>query len=179
MTTTSLPDISQLAPHPQPPLSRLERWLLSPINFIGRLGIVVVSLTLWCTVALPVWLFLVLRAMAVLSFKNVANIYRGAGTVDVSRLEQVVVFWPRGFVAILRILAGDYDRGDLRPRHHLEAVQETLLAILFYTVMLFSAELARDYAWVVLKTRDWIIPHVQAGSGALLDLIRAHTGFPF
>jgi hypothetical protein len=141
---------------------QFERWVVSPIIFLWRLGAAGISLTLWGTIVMAIWLFLVLRLMAVLALRSAINVYRGAGVPDVARFEQVVTFWPRGILIILRTVLGQYEPAEPRPRHPLEAVQETLLALAFYTLLALSVELARSYAWIVLAAKSWVMSALAA-----------------
>lgn len=165
-------------PYNRQPLSRFERWFLSPVIFLMRAVVVAVSLVIWAAV-IPLWLYLILRSIAVLSFANVLNIWRGAGSMSTARLERDVAFWPRGCIAILRMLLGDYTPPDARPRHSLEALQETLLCILFYTAMILTTQLARDYGGLLVKARHAVLPQLQAASAALLHVVQTHTASLF
>jgi hypothetical protein len=161
---------------PRPPFTRSERWLLGPIIIAGRLCLVTVSLAIWCAVMLPTWLALLLQTIPKLALKNVANVYNGAGTTDVARLDDLVLFWPRGFVTILRIVAGRYESGTRPPHDPLLALHDTILAIVFYSSIFLSYALAHEFSWIFQKLRDWVIQFVQTGGGAPITFLRTTAG---
>ena len=110
------------------------------ITQIGRCGVALLALVIWCVFGFPVWVFLILRTMPAVAVRLVMDLYGGAGTRTVCRIDQIVQIWPRGFLALLRIARGQQEP-DFNFKPHgtpLQALIDTGLAIVFYASLTFT-----------------------------------------
>lgn len=135
-----------------PPYTRIERALLK-----GALLIVVaICLPLWFSL-LPLWWCRCAYTVVATAGLNVVSIFVRNEPAPLHRLEHAILFWPRGFVTIVRIMSGTVSTHDVERQDVKELVVHTVLAIIFYTTLFFTNELARQstMAGFSLATFAW------------------------
>ena len=125
------------------------------ITYIGRLGVALIALIIWCGVALPVWLFVILRTMPTLAVRLVMDLYDGGGTHRVSRIDEIVRIWPRGLLAILRIVRGQHEPGFNAHCTPMQALIDTALAIPFYASLFCILLYAHRYVVALQSMFGW------------------------
>ncbi len=91
------------APTSGVPAERISIFAL-PFVLIARLFAVAVSLAIWSSIVLLVWIFIVLRTIALVSINNVMTVFRGGDVAPSRHLDQAVELWPCGFFSLLHSL---------------------------------------------------------------------------
>lgn len=99
------------------------------------------SMAMWCCL-LPLWWYDILTLIPRVAWHQVQTVYHHGQPDLTDRLERVLLFWPRGFIALLSIKDGNGRRPDLIVETKAQLLVKTLFAIAFYTVMYFTSVVA-------------------------------------
>jgi hypothetical protein len=140
--------------------------------FLIRLVAVLFILSAYCTVVFAVWLGSVMRAILAVAWRTTISAYSGTGTADFGRIERLVLVWPNGLFQILGILAGKPVYGELKPEQPMRVLLETLVTMLFFTWMVFSLELAKEYVPLLVKWQHAITPYFGMAWDGLWGAVR-------
>jgi hypothetical protein len=104
--------------------------------------VVGIAMMMWCCL-LPVWWYDILTLVPRIAWQQVHSVYHHGEPVMTDRLERALVFWPRGFLALLGIMNSRGRRPELMPETKSQLLMKTLFAIGFYSVLLFTSEVAK------------------------------------
>jgi hypothetical protein len=119
----------------------IERTVLK----LALLFVVCISLLLWLSL-LPVWWFACARIVVVTAWHNVVSVFIHGAPVNRERFDRVIGFWPRGFAALVSITRDEGGHMDVEQQDFKTVLMETALAIVFFTTLFFTNELARSAA---------------------------------
>ena len=120
------------------PRGLIENGLLMVALFI----VVCISLTLWLSL-LPVWWYQCARTVIFTAGLNVVSVFIRGEPANLASLERVIGLWPRGFAAIVNVLHGESGRHEVERRDIKDLLVETGLAIVFFSILFFTNEIAR------------------------------------
>ena len=106
--------------------------LLTPF----RLVVFLMAVAAWTFVVLPVWLVMILRAVAMFSLNNLLSVFNGGHGADPGPFERIVTLWPRGFVLFLGILRGTTEVERFLPPTSRILLIESGLAFVWWAALL-------------------------------------------
>ena len=113
------------------------------IQFIARFIAVIIALSCWVVGVLPIWLFMLIREIAVSAVCSVAGAFGSPGrSNETERLDTVAQFWPAGFGRILGLMSKQTGNEPALNREGLQRLfGESLLAIFFYSAFFWFPEI--------------------------------------
>lgn len=127
--------------------SRNTGWFASTIGLIfGRFPVFLVTLAVLSTVILFVWVFNILRIVALHSTVNAFNLFRGREPLSLQELDDAVMVWPRAMNRAFSLLTMPVSPPVTPPPATIagalaslvEHVLETALAIVFYVALMYA-----------------------------------------
>lgn len=125
-------------PAVRPPRTDFEERLIRTTLYV----VMCIAMAMWCCL-LPIWWYDILCLVPRIAWQQVRNIYHHGEPAMTDQLERVLLFWPRGFFALLEIRNG----GTFKPQPLIETKGQLLLKSLFaagfYTVLFFTGAVAK------------------------------------
>ena len=130
---------------------RIPRIIASPFVGAARLLAGLFMLAFWTGIIGPIWIFKILRSIALFSIKASYYQFSGRAPPHISELDAVAQMWVFGFGDILRILFGKSQPGaPPAPLTLLQLIQETLVGVFFYASLITWAYLVWKYEFGLL-----------------------------
>lgn len=104
--------------------------------------VVTIAMMMWCCL-LPIWWYDILTLVPRVAWQQVSSVYHYGEPVLTDRLERVLVFWPRGFLALLGIMSSRGHRPELLIETKGQLLLKSLFALGFYTLLFFTGTVAK------------------------------------